>query len=176
MTGKEFINSVANGNLDIIQMILDILAETGSKYCLIGGLAVNAYVEPVVSLDLDIVAAVEDIEAITKAARERDFRVEHFEHSVNLTSKASDLRIQLQTDPRYQGFITDAETRDVLGYKMKVAKLGDVLQGKIWAYMDKERRKSKRQKDLADILRIIEAYPEFEEALPQSLRDELDEG
>jgi len=176
MIGKEFINSVAKGKLDIIQMILDIMTETGSRYCLIGGLAVNAYVEPVVSLDLDIVAAVEDIEVITKAARQRDFRVEHFEHSVNLTSHASDLRIQLQTDPRYQGFIKDAETRDVLGYRMKVAKLGDVLQGKIWAYMDKERRKSKRQKDFADIIRIIEAHPELEEQLPPSLRDKLDEG
>jgi len=176
MTGKEFINSVANGKLDIIQMILGVLAEMGSKYCLIGGLAVNAYVEPVVSLYLDIVVAVEDVEAVSKAARERDFRVEHFEHSVNLTSKASDLRIQLHTDPRYQGFITDAETRDVLGYRMKVAKLGDVVQGKVWAYMDKERRKSKRQKDLADIVRILEAYPGFEEALPEALRDKLDEG
>jgi len=176
MTGKEFINSVANGKLDIIQLILDILTETGSRYCLIGGLAVNAYVEPVVSLDLDIVAAVDDVVVISKAAVERGFKVEPFEHSVNLTSKASDLRIQLQTDPRYQGFITDAETRDVLGYKMKVAKLGDVLQGKIWAYMDRERRRSKRQKDFADILRIIEAYPELEEKLPPSLRDKLDEG
>jgi hypothetical protein len=171
--GKEFINSVANGKLDIIQMVLDILAETGSRYCLIGGLAVNAYVEPVVSLDLDIVAAVEDLEAICKAAKERGFRVERFEHSVNLTSETSDLRIQLQTDPRYQEFISDAEPRDVLGYKMKVAKLGDVLRGKVWAYMDKERRKSKRQKDLADIFRIIEAYPELEAALPQSLRNDF---
>jgi hypothetical protein len=171
--GKEFINSVANGKLDIIQMVLDILAETGSRYCLIGGLAVNAYVEPVVSLDLDIVAAVEDLEAICKAAKERGFRVERFEHSVNLTSETSDLRIQLQTDPRYQEFISDAEPRDVLGYKMKVAKLGNVLRGKVWAYMDKERRKSKRQKDLADIFRIIEAYPELEAALPQSLRNDF---
>jgi hypothetical protein len=176
MTGKEFINSVANGKLDIIQMILDLLTETGTRYCLIGGLAVNAYVEPVVSLDIDIVVAVEDVETVSKAAGERDFRVEHFVHSVNLTNKASDLRIQLQTDPRYQGFIVNAETRNVLGYEMKVAKLGDVLQGKVWAYMDKERRRSKRQKDLADILRIIEAYPDLEEALPQSLRNELNEG
>ena len=133
MTGKEFINSLANGRLDIIQMLLDILAETRSRYCLIGGLAVNAYVEPVVSLDLDIVAAVEDIEAICKTAEERGFRIERFEHSVNFTSEASDLRIQLQTDPRFQEFISDAEPRDVLGYKMKVAKLGDVLLGKVWA-------------------------------------------
>ena len=117
-TGKEFINSLANGKLDIIQMILDILTETGSRYCLIGGLAVNEYVEPVVSLDLDIVVALEDLEAISKVARERDLKVEDFEHNVKLTSQASDLRIQLQTDSRYQGFITDAETRDVPGYKM----------------------------------------------------------
>ena len=58
---------------------------------------------------------------------------------------------------------------------MKVAKIGDVLQGKIWAYMDKERRKSKRQKDSADIMRIIEAYPEFEKILPQSLQEEFRE-
>jgi hypothetical protein len=122
------------------------------------------------------VVAVEDVEAIRKAVKERDFRIEDFEHRLNLTNKASDLRIQLQTDPRYQGFIADAETREVLGYKMKVARLGDVLQGKVWAYMDKERRKSKRQKDLAGILRMIEAYPEFEKALPQSLREEMDKG
>jgi hypothetical protein len=174
MTGKEFINSIAKGKSDIIQTLLDILAKTGSGYCLIGGLAVNAYVEPVVSLDLDIVATVRDLEAIISLARERGFRVERFEHSVNISSEASNLRIQFQTDPRYQEFIPDAETRDVLGYQMKVATLGDVLRGKIWAYMDKKRRKSKRQKDLADILRIIEAYPDLIAALPKTLRDEVD--
>jgi hypothetical protein len=34
---------------------------------------------------------------------------------------------------------------------MKVAALEDVLQDKVWAYLDESRRKSKRQKDLADI-------------------------
>jgi len=175
MTGKKFINSLAHGKSDIIQILLDILAETDSRYCLIGGLAVNAYVDPVVSLDLDIVAAVEDVGAICRAAEERGLQVEQFEHSINISSANSDLRIQLQTDSRYQNFIAHAELRDVLGYKMKVASLGDVLQGKVWACMDKDRRRSKRQKDLADILRIIEVYPQLETALPQSLRKRLDE-
>jgi len=174
MTGKEFLNHLANGKSDIVQVLLEILAETGSRYCLIDGLAVNAYVEPVVSLDLDIVAAVGDIEAICRAAGERGLKVERFEPSVNLTGAGSDLRIQLQTDPRYQGFLSDAEPREVLGYRMKVASLEDVLQGKVWAYTDSSRRKSKRQKDLADILRMIEAYPAFVASLPQSLREELD--
>lgn len=172
MTGKEFINCLANGKSDIIQILLDILTKTGSRYCLIGGLAVNAYVEPVVSLDLDIVAAVEGIGAICRAAKEQGLKVEQFEHSVNITSNSSDLRIRLQADPRYQRFVSIAEDRNVLGYRMKVARLEDVLQGKVWAYMDKTRRKSKRQKDLADIFRIIETYPQLEETLLQILREE----
>jgi hypothetical protein len=175
MTGKEFVNRIANGKSDIIQVFLDILSQTGSRYCLIGGLAVNAYVEPVVSLDLDIVAAVEDIGAICKAAKDYGLKVEQFEHSVNITSPSSDLRIQLQADPCYQRFVSGADDRTVLGYTMKVARLEDVLEGKVWAYMDKTRRRSKRQKDLADIFRIVEKFPQLEATLPQSIREELNE-
>lgn len=175
MTGKEFLNSLANGKSDIVQALLDILAATGSRYCLIGGLAVNAYVEPVVSLDIDIVVAVEGIDAVCRLAQARGWGVERFEHSVNLNRPASDLRIQLQTDPRYQSYIPHGEERDVLGYKMKVASLEDVLQGKAWAYLDETRRKSKRQKDLADIMRLIEAYPQLAAKLPPGLREELDD-
>jgi len=42
MTGKEFLNSLVKGKADILQQLLGILTETGSDYCLIGGLAVNA--------------------------------------------------------------------------------------------------------------------------------------
>jgi len=184
MTGKEFVNRMANGKSDIIQVLLDILTKTGSRYCLIGGLAVNAYVEPVVSLDLDVVAANEDIGAICKAAKEHGLKIlvtaecaeagEQFEHSVNITSPNSDLRIQLYSDPRYQGFVSNAQGKNVLGYTMRVARLEDVLQGKVWEYMDKTRQKSKRQKDLADIFRIVEKFPQLESSLPQTIREELD--
>ena len=134
----------------------------------------NAYVEPVVSLDVDIVIAVKDVEATCCAAERRRLRVEPFEHRLNISSPQSDLRIQVQTDPRYQEFISRAELRDVLGYKMHVASLEDILQGKVWAYADQARRRSKRQKDLTDILRIIEKYPELKPKLPPSLQEELE--
>lgn len=173
MVGKEFINRLANDKSDMIQILLDILSETDSRYCIIGGLAVNAYVEPVVSLDLDIVAAVENVGNICETAKKFGLKAEHFEHSVNITSERSDLRIQLQTDPRYQDFLSTPQDKNVLGYPMKVARLEDVLQGKVWDYMDKTRRRSKRQKDLSDILRIIEKHPQLEASLPPDLRDEL---
>jgi len=173
MTKKEFMNKVTNSQADLIQLVLDMLEESHTEYCVIGGLAVNAYAEPVVSLDLDIVVSKENIEKICLAAEARGLKVERFEHSVNLSSSQSDLRIQLQTDARYQEFISHAKQMEVLGYRMNVGSVEDVLQGKIWAYSDLNRRKSKRQKDLADIMRLIEVYPALEERLPLSIRKDL---
>ena len=96
-----------------------------------------------------------------------------FEHSVKVTSKKSDLKIQLQTDVRYQEFISRSRMKQILGYRMKVAIMQDVLQGKIWAYMDEQRRKSKRQKDLADIMRLVEVYPALERQIPSGIRRDL---
>lgn len=169
MTKKEFMRIISNGAEDILQQLLDLLNEMKIDYCVIGGLAVNAYVEPVVSLDLDLVVVTKEIDNLIKAAG-KIFKVEEFPHSFNFSSLKSDLRIQLQIDPRYQAFISHASIKDVMGYKMKVATVEDVLRGKIWAYSDEERRKSKRQKDLADIFRIIESYPKLEGLLPESIK------
>ncbi|MFH0813409.1 MAG: hypothetical protein V2A69_11320 [Pseudomonadota bacterium] len=172
MTKKEFMNSVSNGREDILQQMLDLLNEMKVDYCVIGGLAVNAYVEPVVSLDLDLVVVTGATDNLLKAA-EKIFKIEKFPHSINLSSAKSDLRIQLQTDPRYQAFIPRSSIKEVMGYEMKVAAAEDVLQGKIWAYLDEQRRKSKRQKDLADIFRLIESYPHLQDILPESLKTEF---
>lgn len=169
MTKKEFFKAVSNGKEDVIQIFLDALSTANVDYCVIGGLAVNAYAEPVVSLDLDIVVAINDIETACKAVKVH-FKIERFAHGVNLSSNKSDLRIQLRIDQRYQNFIARAEIHSVLGYEMKVAIVEDVLQGKIWAYSDEQRRKSKRQKDLADIIRLIETYPHLADQLPDSIR------
>ncbi len=172
MTKKEFVQAVANSKIDVLQIFLDTIDQIGADYCVIGGLAVNAYAEPVVSLDLDIVIAATDIESLCKAVA-KHFKVERFPHSINLNSSESDLRIQLQTDLRYQAFIPNAKSKDILGYQLKVASVEDVLNGKVWAYSDKQRRMSKRQKDLADIVRLIEAYPQLTDHVPVEIRNRL---
>ena len=175
MHSQTFFNSVTKGGFDLLRSILDMLAETGADYCLIGGLAVNAYAEPVVSLDLDIVVTADDIDKLCAAAKDRGLKIQKFEHSVNLSSLKSDLRIQIQTDPRYQEFIARSVEREILGYRMKVALVNDVLQGKIWAYQDNTRRKSKRQKDLADIMRLVEVDPALTNQLPPDILKTLKE-
>ncbi len=174
MTSKEFLKAISNGEADVVQLLLDILHETKTPYAVVDGLAVNAYVEPVVSLDLDIVVVAQNINAICRKAEELGFSIEKFPHSIYLTTSRSDLRIQIQLDERYQAFLAQAEKKIVLGYQMDVARKEDVVQGKLWAYQDQTRRKSKRQKDLADILRLVETYPDLEVLLPESLRREIE--
>lgn len=169
MTQKKFLNTVANSNVDVIKEFLDLLSEMNISYCVIGGLAVNAYAEPVVSMDLDLVLTLADTERLIERAVQK-FKMEKFPHSINLTHPQSDIRIQLQTDPRYQQFIRNAVDKQILGYDMKAAKLEDVLQGKLWAYQDQERRKSKRQKDLADIMRLVETHPHLYDLLPPEVK------
>jgi hypothetical protein len=53
-----------------------------------------------------------------------------------------------------------------LGCDLPVAAIEDVLRGKVWAAQDPERRASKRQKDLADIARLIEVAPELRAHVP----------
>lgn len=170
MTEEEFLKYISGGKCDIVGLLLQMLGKTSANYCVIGGLAVNAYAEPVVSLDLDVVLVADKIEAFVEIAKRLDFNVERFKHSINLKRKDSGLRIQIQSDPRYQAFLPRAKMEDVLGYRLRVAELQDVFQGKLWAYSDSTRRKSKRQKDLADILRLIETHPELEANLPNEIK------
>jgi len=170
MTGREFLNRIVNGEVDLLELLLQMLGETGSPYCVIGGLAVNSYAEPVVSLDLDLVVVSDHVATLSDAARAAGMKVEVFPHSVNLSLTGSDFRVQLQTDPRYQAFIARAEEQEVLGYTMKVACIEDVLAGKLWAYSDPTGRPSKRQKDLADIMRLVETHPDLDVLLPPAVR------
>jgi hypothetical protein len=56
---------------------------------------------------------------------------------------------------------------------LPLASLEDILQGKIWAARDPGRRATKRRKDLLDIERILEAYPQLESVVPAELLEKL---
>lgn len=153
---------------DFLGRVVELLSKNGIRYCVVGGQGVNAYAEPVVSLDLDIVIAVDQLPHAERLLGQ-EFKIERFAHSLNVSAAGSDLRMQIQTDPRYETFLAGAKVRDVLGIRLPVAALEDVLQGKIWAVLDPARRRSKRQKDLADIARLLEAYPHLRQRVPRDV-------
>jgi hypothetical protein len=165
---REFWKTVTVDEAGVLDRLTGLLAEHRIKYCVIGGQAVNAYVEPLVSLDLDLAVAADEIEALEPILAP-SFRVERFAHSLNVSIAGSDLRVQFQLDPRYSEFVPRASQRDVLGLRLPVAAVEDVLQGKVWVALDATRRPSKRQKDLADVARLLEAYPQLRARVPAEL-------
>ena len=172
MQAFTFWKTVTMDYSNLLENLIELLNKHEIRFCVIGGQAVNAYAEPLVSLDLDLVVAVDQIDKV-KALLEKHFVLKRFPHSLNVTILDSDVRVQIQIDKRYGSFHEHASMRSVLGMELPVASVEDVLQGKIWAALDSERRGSKRQKDLADIARILENFPQYRSQVPQEILQRL---
>ncbi len=175
MTAVEAYELTAQGgSTDFARLIA--ACESFGPYCLIGGLAVNCYVEPVYTLNADLVVFAASLPELTAHLEEQGFKTEVHKHPVNVQAPGSELRIQFTTDERYQPFPARSTDANVLGVRVKVACREDVAQGKLWAYGDPQRRLSKRKKDELDLIRLAEAYPELKSLYPNELREQLDRG
>jgi hypothetical protein len=174
MTASEVFESVTGSGSSDFAILAGILNKRGS-WCLIGGLAVNCYVEPVYTLDADIVVVSTELAAIKDELTAAGFVVEEFEHSVNARMAGSDLRIQFSLDPRYQDFLREPNWHEVLAQRVPVASLANVVRGKIWAWSDERRRATKRKKDELDLMRILEAYPETRASMPEEIQKQVPE-
>ncbi len=174
MTAAEVFESVTGSGSTDFAVLVSILNRHGS-WCLIGGLAVNCYVEPVFTLDADLVVVSAELEAIKAELTTAGFSMQQFPHSLNARMEGSELRIQFSLDPRYQAFLRDTKVMKVLGEQVSVASLVNIVLGKTWAWSDLGRRPTKRKKHELDLMRILEGYPELRHMMPQEIKDQLPE-
>lgn len=172
MTAKEIYESVTNGGASDFATVAEILDRHG-PWCLIGGLAVNCYVEPVYTIDADIVVVAQKLATIADELRGAGFRLEQFAHSLNAIKAPGKLNVQFTQDERYQSFLTRAKPQEVLGQTVPVAHLNDIVQGKVWAWSDEKRRPTKRKKDELDLMRIAEAHPQLRHLIPNEIVSQL---
>lgn len=172
MTAAEAFELTTQGGTTDFARVIDILKRRG-PYCVIGGLAVNCYVEPVYTLDADVVVFAASLPEVISELRHIGFEVEEHAHSVNAIAPGSRLRFQFTTDERYQSFVNRAVEGTVLEVCVRIASLQDVVQGKLWAYADPQRRLSKRKKDELDLIRLGEAYPDVLNIYPAELAAEI---
>lgn len=174
MTSKQFYDWQTQGGTNDVMRMIDALERADISWCTIGGIAVNHWAqEPMVTRDVDIVVAASDVDQAVRALEQAGFKSETFEWSVNFRGQSS-VSIQLSTEDCYREFASRSVPADVHGILMRVATPQDTLDGKLRAWKDSSRRKSKRIKDLGDIARLIEALPDLERLLPEDARRALE--
>jgi hypothetical protein len=154
--------------------VVTILDRHG-PWCLIGGLAVNHYVEPVYTIDADVILVAKNLDAVQAALSAAGFVVKSFPDSINATKRESKLSLQFSTAPRYQAFVEHAQPGEVLGCTVPIASLPDLIQRKVWAWSDPTRRLSKHKKDELDLVRIAESYPAMRAMIPAEIVSQLED-
>jgi hypothetical protein len=171
MTPKKFFDWQTAGGTDDVMRLVDCLERADISWCAIGGIAVNHWAdEPMVTQDVDFVVAAESVGQATKLLEEAGFQLERFQWSINFRGHAK-VSIQLRTEEFYKEFPSRSVPADIHGILMRVAALEDTLRGKIKAWRDKERRQSKKLKDLGDIARLVETHPHLWAFLDADLKE-----
>lgn len=174
MTLRQFYDWQTMGGAQDVSRLVAALEAKEIPWCMIGGLAVNHWAnEPMATADVDLVIASEKIDEAADTLKGMGFAETRFDWSINFKGE-SKVTIQVSTEEMYLGFPSRAVPADVHGILMRVASLEDTLVGKLAAYGDADRRPSKRQKDLADIARLIEAHPELSSLLPAAVAARLE--
>ncbi len=121
--------------------------------------------EPMATAGVDLVIAAARIEEAVSALQECGFSARRFEWSINFKGQ-SKVSVQISTEDFYRDFPSRSVPADVHGILMRVASLEDTLAGKLKALGDSDRRPTKRQKDLTDIARLVEAHEGLRARVP----------
>ena len=179
MTEQEIYDGVIMGGTTDFAFVAETLRRHGAGWCVIGGMAVNGYVEPVYTVDLDLVVVTAELEPVLADLRAADFRIKEFPYSVNAQRRVgptqrtdSLLMVQFSKPAEMQPFVERAELRPILGLDVPVAALPDLVVAKIAAWSEPRRRLTKRVKDELDLLRLAEGYPSVvDPLLPIALRE-----
>ena len=173
MTAKQFYDWQTSGGTNDVMRLVDVLERADVAWCVIGGVAVNHWAEqPMVTQDVDLVVASDDVSRTVSLLEQAGFRAQRFDWSVNFKGRSA-VSVQLSTEDFYREYPGRAVPADVHGILMRVASLEDTLKGKIKAWSEPERRQSKRMKDLADIARLVETHPHLWGQLPGELKDQI---
>ena len=170
MTAKQFFDWQTDGGTDDVMRLVDCLERSDVAWCAIGDLDVNHWAEePVVTQDVDLVVATDQVEKAVAILTEAGFNAERFSWSINHKGR-SKVSVQISTEDFYREFPGRSQPADVHGILMRVAALEDTLRGKMKAWRDTERRQSKKFKDLGDIARLVESHPQLWSLLGEDLQ------
>jgi hypothetical protein len=144
-----------------LKLVVDLLTERRIPYAIIGGMALQVYVEdPRTTVDIDI--AVRSREEIPRSELER-LGFKHtgsFEHYENFRSPDK-IMVQFSAEPECAGVVHRAVVHDALDREICFITPVDLVRAKLRAAEDPARRTSKRFIDFADIKTLFEEHPDL---------------
>ena len=173
MSALAFWKAVVQDDSNFLERVTSLLRDGGFDYCVIGGVAVNAYAVPVLTEDPDIILAADQLPA-ARTLLEREFKVAEFEYMLDVYDPGSKPQVQIQKDPDLTEMIARAETHHVLGLELPVANPADLIRLKIAAAIEPSRRPSKRGKDILDIGRLVARFRDLRQEVPPELAVRVD--
>ena len=104
-----------------------------------------------------------------EALLNQSFKVKRFPHSLNVSLPDLICAFKFRPSRDSPHFLERASPRSVFGLVLPIAAVEDVLRSKVWAALEPRRPSSKRQKDLADIARLLEQYPQLGDQVPPEI-------
>ena len=153
----------------VLATVLDILHERRVQYAVIGGIAVQLYTrEPRTTKDIDLaIGALADIPREELAARGFKFEGLH-DYTENWLSPAPagtprTKRVPVQFS--YGSPMTAAVSRSLsvdVGFPLQLVALPDLVELKLQAAEDPNRKRSKRGQDTVDVMKLVEEHPELQ--------------
>ncbi|HVV48248.1 MAG TPA: nucleotidyltransferase [Polyangia bacterium] len=156
-----------------LRAVVKVLEAAGTRYALIGGVAVQIYSqEPRTTLDVDLaVARFDDIprDALIEAGFVHEGRYEHSDNwrAPGPRPKKERTVVQFSSeDVGIEDAVARAKVVDAGGYRFRLASPKDLLILKLAAAEEPARRPSKRRIDLLDIINLAEEHPTAAKAVP----------
>ncbi len=153
--------------------LVEVLEKAGTRYAVIGGVAVQIYSrEPRTTLDIDVaVARFDDVPRVDLLKAGFSYEGRH-KHSDNWRAPgprpiADRTAIQFSSeDVGIADAVARAQIVDAGRYQLRLASPADLLVLKLAAAEEPTRRASKRRIDLLDIISLAEDYPTAIEEVP----------
>jgi nucleotidyltransferase AbiEii toxin of type IV toxin-antitoxin system len=164
--------AVTSKDPDLV-LLCRVLADSGTDYALIGGLAMQVHQsEPRTTLDIDVAVASREAiprEALTAAGF---VATGSFPYTENWRGPGG-TPVQFSDDTVFADAIRRAESVQLADARLRVVTVVDLVRAKLRSAAEPERRESKRLRDLADIQELLEEHPTLSQALSAEERAAL---
>ena len=174
MSSLAFWKAVVADKSNFLERVIALLESSGFPYCVIGGVAVNAYAEVAITKYFDVSVRSNDFAAVVeKLHAQFEISTDETETTIFRTA-GSGLEVRVfVAKPGWGARPKSCQRMDVCGLQLPVA--SSDATARFWAERasDIRLRKSHRAIEIYHLARLVEASPELLPLIPDTVRESM---